>query len=207
MLMTKVLSWTVLLAWTANAWSQQVSGCGSLTNGYGPYDYTSSTDFNEKLPIVEQAHFTPEVEALIAGNTGSLWGDLDYTLRAFPNHHRALYAMARYALQPDRPREPQYYSAECYFSRAMVFKPDDGMVRMIYGIFLHKQDKLSKAAEEYRKAVRLMPDSPEAHYNLGLLYADIGEYAKAREAAEQAYALDYPLEGLKNKLRDVGEWE
>lgn len=203
--MTKLAMWTLILGvWTGNAWSQEVPGCGNLANGYGPFDYTNPTHVAEKLPIVEEAHFTPEVEALISGATGALWGDLDYTLRAFPNHHRALYAIARYALMPDSPNSAGYYPPECYFRRALVFKPDDGMVHMIRGIFLHKQEKRSEALEEYRRAVELMPSSAEAHYNLGLFYADMREYSNARKHADRAYALGYPLEGLRNKLQEVG---
>lgn len=203
----QLLTWTLMLAvWAGDAWSQEVPGCGNLVNAYGPFDYTNSTHVAEKLPIVEQAHFTPEVEALTSGATGALMGDLDYTLRAFPNHHRALYAVARYALQSDSPGHIGYYPAECYFHRAVAFAPDDGMVHMIYGIFLHKQEKHSEALEEYRTAVELMPQSAEAHYNLGLLYADLRQYDDAKKHAEQAYALDYPLDGLKNKLLEVGAW-
>ena len=66
--------------------------CGSLQNGYGPHDYRSDKD---KLQIVEQYHMTPKVVNLVAGESGYIGGDLDYTLRAFPNHHVALMAMAK----------------------------------------------------------------------------------------------------------------
>lgn len=197
----------MLIVWTGAAWPQDVPGCGSLTNAYGPFDYTNNADFQEKLPIVEQYHFSPDVEALHSGESSTIGGDLDYTLRAFPNHHRALYAVARYALQPDTPaRDTHYFTPECYFDRAIAFKPDDGMVHMIYGIFLHEQHKLPAALAEYQKAVKLMPNSAEAHYNLGLLYADMREYANAKEHAHQAYRLGYPLQGLKNKLVQAGAW-
>ena len=69
------------------------AACGPLeTGGYGPYDYTNPIHFREKLPIVEGAHFDAGVESLrghLKKNAGTLDGDLDYTLRAFPNHHRA----------------------------------------------------------------------------------------------------------------------
>lgn len=190
---------------TGSAWSQQAFDCGELANGYGPFDYTDPVDYREKLPIVEGAHFTPEVEALIKGSTGSLWRDLDYTLRAFPNHHRALYAVARYALQPGSPPS-DVYSPDCYFQRALAFKPDDGMVHMIYGIFLHKRSKFPEALTEYKKAVDLIPSSAEAHYNLGLLYVDLHENESAKAQAIKAYELGYPLQGLKDKLRALGAW-
>jgi hypothetical protein len=54
--------------------------------------------------------------------------------------------------------------------------------------------------------VELMPDSAEAHYNLGLLYVRSGEYAEARTHAGRAYALGYPLPGLRDQLDRAGQW-
>lgn len=74
--------------------------CGSLTNNYGPYDYQNSQHRQQKLPIVEQYHLTPKVRSLRAGQTSVTPGpDLDYVLRAFPNHIPALYLMTRYQKQ------------------------------------------------------------------------------------------------------------
>ena len=59
---------------------------------------------------------------------------------------------------------------------------------------------VSGPAEQYEQAIALMPNSPEPHYNLGLLYVDLGDLTKAAEQADRAYALGYPLDGLKRKL-------
>ena len=67
--------------------------CGPLRGQgqYGPYDYHTHKD---KLQVVERYHFTAVVEALTRGSQNTLaGGDIDYTLRAFPNRHRALLAM------------------------------------------------------------------------------------------------------------------
>jgi len=183
--------------------------CGSLKNGYGPFDYTNPYHRAEKLPRVEGAHFTPPVEQLRYGKTGEVWNDIDYTLRTFPNHHRALYAMMRYHLKLDKPIEP--YRAgravllpiKCYFLRALEFKPSDSMVHMLYGMYFHKINKPQKALGRYKEALRLNPDQVEAHYNLGLLFFDLKDYDAAREHADKAYSLGYPLSGLKNKLASI----
>jgi len=49
--------------------------------------------------------------------------------------------------------------------------------------------------------------SAEINYALGLLYADRGAYASAMECAKRAYALGYPLPGLKKKLEKAGQWQ
>ncbi|MEL7448527.1 MAG: hypothetical protein AAFN78_04915, partial [Pseudomonadota bacterium] len=78
--------------------------CGPLQNAYGPFDYTNPDHVAKKLDRVERAHFDKGVENLKghltnAGGKAQLKGDIAYTLRAFPNHHRALYAMIRLHIQ------------------------------------------------------------------------------------------------------------
>lgn len=182
-------------------------GCGTLSNPYGPYDYNNAYDRIHKLPIVEKFHFTRSVRMLEHGSSGSLPGDLDYTLRAFPNHPYALYAMARWQLQHGDRAGPNYYTAECYFKRAIKFRPKDGVVWMIYGIFLQRKGELEAALQKYLHAKKLIPKSPELDYNLGLLYVKLKKFAKARQFAELAYKGGYPLPGLRDKLKAAGKWK
>jgi Tfp pilus assembly protein PilF len=179
--------------------------CGALENAYGPYDYTNPDHRKNKIPIVEGAHFYHEVESLTSATLGSVYGNLDYTLRAVPNHHRALMAVARYQLQGGD--TTGFRSAECYFDRAMRFKPDDGTVYLVYGIYLAKKKDFKGAEEAYLRATELLPESPEPTYNLGLLYVDTAQLDKAKERAIKAYSLGYPLDGLRNKLKRLGKWD
>ena len=197
------------------AYSQVAVQCGQLEkpNSYGPFDYTNSQHFSDKLPIVEEHHFTPEVETFqghdkCGGNGCEVAGDIDYTLRAFPNHHRALLTMSRYHIQGfDRSRRPMGYTAECYFDRALRFKPEDSTVHMIYGFYLSKLGNAEKALGQFEIAVDLAPNSAEAHYNLGLLYTEAKAYDKARLHAARAYNLGFPLPGLRRKLERAGQWQ
>lgn len=179
--------------------------CGDLRNSYGPYDYRTSRD---KLLIVESNHFNQDVEALRRGMTGPVGGDLDYTLRASPNHHRALIAMANLArkLNTEQPQGANYTLA-CYFDRAIRFAGNDGMVRLIYGTFLSRAGKKKDALQQLELAASLDPNSANTHYNLGLLYFDIKDYPKARLSAQRAYELGFALPGLKRMLEGVGQWE
>lgn len=182
--------------------------CGELKNAYGPYDYTNPSDKKYNLPVVEENHFNSDVEKLIGGASGYLGSDLDYTLRAFPNHHKALGAIARFALREKTPKIPRArYSALCYFDRAIRFKPDDGVVRMIYGDYLLKIGKPDQATEQFQEAIRLQPEDPTINYNLGLLYLKQKDYERAKTYAKKAYELGFPLPGLKNQLRQAGKWE
>lgn len=181
--------------------------CGDLINAFGPFDYRERADLSQQLNLVERAHFTNEVEKLVKGNTGTVGADLDYTLRAFPNHPRALASLARLALRSQAPKVSGLkYSFECYFNRAVRFKGDDPAVHAIYGSYLSKLGRTDEALEHLLEAVRLEPDNATSNYNLAVVYFDKRNYEKAQEFAKKAYAKDFPLPGLKNRLVQVGWW-
>lgn len=180
--------------------AQDVPGCGSLENAYGPFDYRDLGNRADKLPVVEAHHFTRDVEQLRAGKSGYLIGDLDYTLRAFPNHPRALMAVSRYDLQGGVFRPETEPSAECYFMRALAFAPDDATAHLLYGNYLLKRKKMNDAKKHYEQAISLDPTSPEITYNAGLFFLEIGDLERAKEMARIAYDAEYPLPGLKKKI-------
>jgi Flp pilus assembly protein TadD len=184
------------------------AACGSLTKtpgGYGPFDYSDPQIRAEKLYVVESYHFTPDVEQLRAGKSSTVAGDLDYTLRAFPNHHRALNSMARLGLAKGNMSGARY-SVDCYFDRAIRWRPEDPVVRGIYANYLFKKGDTVGARQQYDEALRLGPNSPEISYNAGLFFVAQKDYDRARALAKVAYAGGYPLPGLKNKLQEAGEW-
>jgi Flp pilus assembly protein TadD len=98
------------------------------------------------------------------------------------------------------------FSMECYFERAMRWRPEDPVVRMVYANHLAKRGEVEGAREQYEAALKLDPDGPEIAYNAGLFYFSQKQYSRARELAETAYKGGYPLPGLKNKLKGVGQW-
>lgn len=178
--------------------------CGELQNGYGPYDFRTDKD---RLSIVTGAHFTPVVEALIKGSSGYIGGDIDYTLRAIPNHPNALLAMSRLVekVKNDKPAGANY-SIECYFDRAIRFRPDDVMVRMIYTTFLTKRNRKPEAMQQLEIALPLAKDIPFTHYNIGQLYFDLKEYKLALTQAHKAMELGLTWPELREKLSTAGQW-
>ena len=190
----------------ARAVNIEVPGCGNLANAFGPWDYRS--DRGEPLTLVESAHFTPNVEALIRGQSSTVIGqDLDYTLRAFPNHHRALVAAARYADRSKSNQPPgMHYSIDCWFERAVRFKPDDFTARMLYGDWLAKHKRRDEALKQLAFVQARAGDNAFVHYNLGLVYLELGEHEAALQQAHQALALGMPRQELKNALQSTGKW-
>ena len=126
----------------------------------------------------------------------------------FPNHHRALAAFGKLSLR-DKTLKPAGapYSVGCFFDRAIRFKPNDGTVRMVYGNYLLKAGQPDQATEQLRIAAELQPEDATINYNLGLLYVQKKDYDQARIHAKKAYALGFPLPGLKNKLIEAKKWE
>lgn len=179
--------------------------CGSLRNVYGPFDYRNAT--SEQRGLVEGAHFPPMVETLRKGHRGYLAGDIDYTLRAFPNHPRALSAMARLAkregtLQPQGARFP----VECYFDRALRFRPDDPWPRVLYAIFLIEDKRPDEAKTHLARISDTDLTDAQLIYNLGLAYYHLGDFARSQQYAKHAYELGITVPGLRNLLRAKGHW-
>lgn len=180
--------------------------CGVLTNGYGPFDYRDQGNAPQ-LYLVEMAHFTDDVEQGRRGNTGSVGGDLDYTLRAFPNHARALATMGRLGIHDKSVQlTGAKYPVECYFVRALEFQPDDGIVHAEYATYLQATGRAPAALAELRTAVQLQPQDAAVNYNLGLMYYKSKDYEQANAYGHKAYELGFPLPGLKQLLTTAGHW-
>ncbi len=179
--------------------------CGGLDNAFGPFDYRVANAANKK--IVEGNHFTYEVEYLIQQKTGPFGGDIDYTLRAFPNHPRALKSMMElgFKAKTEKPAGAKW-PVWCYFDRAIRFRPDDVQAKMVYAIYLHRKGKPKEAIEQLQQVQSLVSDNANVHYNMGLIFLDLGDYENSLAHAHKAYALGFQLEGLRNRLKRANRW-
>lgn len=170
--------------------------CIGNPQGYGPYDYLLRSQLTYELNIVEQYHFN------------ELKQELDYTLRAWPNHHPALYQAVRQRIDSWNKKTPAKRTpAECYLQRAVNFSPKDATAHMLYAMLLHSTSHQKQALAQYRKALEAEPNHVQARYNLGLLLVELEEYEEANEIARNLYSRGYPLPGLKNKLIDANAWQ
>ena len=197
----------LIVYWCASspAIAEVTPDCFDPVRSFGPFDYRTASEKNKQL--VEGAHFTREVETLRGGHSGLIGGDIDYTLRAFPNHPRALQSMMKLGevQKTERPRGARF-TVECYFARGVRFAPDDGAVKILYGIYLLRRGQKNEAVEQLQAAQELVGDNPNLHYNLGLAYFDLKVYDKALMHAQKAYELGFPLPGLRDKLKQAGKW-
>ena len=204
-----VMGCMATIAVAATTLPEQMVGeaaCGRIDSGaLGPFDYRDRAN-SDLLKNVNSNHFNSDVRQLIRGQTShAVLADLDYILRHFPNHHDALRVTARYFLEEGR--KLQFLSAECYFDRALRGYPEDIEVRQIFSMYLSRRSRYPEAIKQLEIAMELHPGpSMELHYNLGLLYADLGDFDKANQHASIAYGMGHPLPGLRDKLLRLGHW-
>ena len=214
------LSLLILLGSCAPAFAQMSTEiCGSLRNGFGPFDYRADhqkpsslpISYTEKRILVEGAHFTERVEALIGSESnerkGTAGADIDYTLRAFPNNHRALIAMMGLG-EKERTDKPvgTKWTVECYFERAIRFAADDPIVRIIYATLLAKKKREPEALEQLDQASKLAENAGFTHHNVGLVLFDLKQYDKALLSAHRALANGFTRPDLSDKLKAVNQW-
>lgn len=181
--------------------------CGDPTKSwFGPWDYRTAEA--KDLKLVEDFHYTPQVERGVKGQSGTLGQDLSYTLSVFPNHHRALVTLVNYAVRTKNTVKPEdsRFSMECWFDRAIRYSPEDGQVRVIYGYFLTKTGDKKGALREFRTALDMGQNDANTHYNMGLALFDMKDYEGALEHAKTAYDMGFQLPGLKRKLKEAGKW-
>lgn len=196
----------LVLAGLAGAAAAQGNPCGELGNAYGPYDYRTVPE--QPKHLVESAHFTPVVESLIRGTTQRRPGaDIDYTLRAIPNHHRALMATVRLGEveKTDKPSGMRY-TVGCWLDRAIRYQPDDHIVRLIFVDYLAKQGQANAARSQLEYTEKLAGDNAITLYNIGLGYLAVGDHTKALGFAHRALAMGLLWPDLKAQLQAAGKW-
>lgn len=195
-----------LLAWSALTTAHaQMAGCPLRIEHYGPYDYRNEKD---QYRVVDKYHFTPRVEALIRGESGYIGDDLAYTLKAVPNHHRALVSMVRYWERTKTNPPPNMdFTVDCFFYRAVNFRPDDHIVRMLYAQYLGKAGKPAEAGVQLEAVLKSTEVNALTDYNVGLIYFELKQYDKALAQAHRARQQGYPRSDLEDLLRKAGAWK
>jgi tetratricopeptide (TPR) repeat protein len=198
------LAWLVAPPLPATAQTAEKPLCDEVGHTRG--DYVSDRKW---LKLVEDFHFTPNIEALtVKGDPTNIGSNLDYTIRSFPNHHRALSTLVRFGERTKSDRPPGLpRTIECYFQRAVKFRPDDTIVRMLFANYLIAKSRPQEAQAQLEAAqAHVAEDNPFGLYNLGLLYADLKLYDKSLELAHRALKLGLKRTELRDRLVKAGQW-
>jgi len=179
--------------------------CGARSSGFGPpLDYRtaefigSTTDAQHTEIALEELRKPSPDGSVVLHN-------LNWALARSPNHYVALGGIVDW----ERSKRPMagYPSTKCYLFWARQFVPDDLNTWLITGNYYYKKNDFRRARAWYQDALTKQPDSAEAHYALGLVLFEEGDFDDAMNHARQAYALGYPLPGLRRKLERVGQWD
>ena len=183
--------------------------CGNpFVNHYGPYDYRSASPATRK--IVEEVHFTVGIETMTRPKNTmfhEMAQDVEYTLNVFPNHHRALITMSRLAERWKRDPPPgTNVSVECWFDRAVRFRPEDTVARSLYAQWLNKRQRQAEGSRQLRVAVDHAKDNPMSHYNIGLVALEIKDFELALSQAHKARELGFPRQELEEALKRANRW-
>lgn len=175
----------------------------SHSEGITPSDYYGDEYGKRLLHDVETHHLGPGIERM--NGKSHMWTyamqDFDFILAYYPNHPRGLQLKGEIAMKLGKP-----HLAEQSFRKAIELYPNSTSTYILYAIFLQQNGKLDAAETNYKKALDADPNSAATHYNLGLLYFKQSRYALANTHAQRAYALGYPLPGLRKKLLAAKAW-
>ena len=190
-------------------------GCGSIGGSF-LYDYRPEkfkpgggvTSTAQARKLLEDAHFTRVVETLQRGQSSRTpGGDISYLLQRMPNHYRALLSMVALGKKEGTPQPfESAYSIDCWFKRAVAFSPDDNTVRMLYAQYLFNASRTREAEYQLETASSQAGQNPFTHFNIGLIYFDAKNYARALAHARITYSIGFANLTLKEKLAEVGQW-
>ena len=205
----RVATATLFLAAQA-AWAQAPeSSCGNpFVNHFGPYDYRTAPASTKAL--VENIHFTSGVATLTKPATtmfGLMAQDIGYTLQVFPNHPRALLTMERAGDRFRRDPPPgANFTVECWYLRAVRYRPDDTVARGLYAQFLGRRKRIPEAVRQLDQAAEIAKDNALSLFSIGLVLVELGLHDKALPLAHRVQAMGYPRQELINALKAAGRW-
>lgn len=197
---------------------------------FGPFDYYDTrTTPTKAYALVESAHLGPKTQLMLRqGDKCGYWGDLDYTLRAFPNHPKALTMMAQFlktnvACSIAGPASGssstldlvdqiehggwEGRTMEYYFETAIRYRPQYTETRVLYARALAGAGKHDDAVKRLQETLKQDPRSSAAHYELGVLLLAKGDKQSALQHARKAYQLGKPPAALREQLVAAGVWQ
>jgi tetratricopeptide (TPR) repeat protein len=138
---------------------------------------------------------------------GLMAQDIGYTLQVFPNHPRALLTMERAGDRFRRDPPPgANFTVECWYLRAVRYRPDDTVARGLYAQFLGRRKRIPEAVRQLDQAAEIAKDNALSLFSIGLVFVELGLHDKALPLAHRVQAMGYPRQELINALKAAGRW-
>src|SRR5690606_27542173 len=132
---------------------------------------------------------------------------LDETLYNMPGANRQSRYYPQLATQLARIlyEQEKYEEGLVVLAEAMLAQPESDVLYSAAAIIERKPGDPAAARKTVTNGHEAVGGrSAEINYNLGLICVELGDIEAAVEYAEAAYALGYPLEGLRTKLKNLG---
>jgi tetratricopeptide (TPR) repeat protein len=104
------------------------------------------------------------------------------------------------------PARDAWYTIECFYERALRFRPDDHVARLLYVNFLVKKKDTDNALKHLDYVAESTRDNPFAQFNAGMLYIDMKLYDKALAQAHRVIAMGFDRRELRDRLAAAGQW-
>ena len=154
----------------------------------------SSSSQNENID--EEANVTNSSESNRKRLNTAAYADELYNLTGeLQASNKELARATRYFYDDNTSKQPVSLDSKPFFTtqdfeKESRMNPDNIYVQRQLGMHYQANGELESAKEIYLREVSKNPYNPDAHFFLGSLYADMGEYQKAKFAFEEALYLD-----------------
>lgn len=151
-------------------------------------DYFAPERDPKLLRNVEKYHLTKEKfgKYYQAGQYSSAIRELQFVLRYFPNHPKALMYMETIAKITNNQS-----LALSHYKNALKLYPQHALTHAQYGRYLASTGRVQSGIERLQKATEMDPELAVAHGWLAMIYAKSGSTDLARQTARQARKLGY----------------
>jgi Tfp pilus assembly protein PilF len=167
----------VLFAFTLFLSPVAIAGQDYFTADHSPRSY---------LTILEGAHVATLPGWISKGDLINAVLDIEYTLRAFPNHPRAL----QFAALVSQMNHKHAWAIKC-FETAISSYPHYALTYAQFGLFLVSINDVDAGLEQLKKAVEIEPEFAAGYAGLAHAYTKKGDIEQARKAAKKARELGY----------------
>lgn len=176
----------------------------ALPGGQDYYEPRTTEDQIRTLANVQLYHLGPGLEQLKLGRYHQALEHFEFILRYYPNHPQVLRLVSDMCLKA---RGKYCKVADEWFEKALALNPAVGTTHLLHGFHMHRTRHVKEAVKAYQRAIELQPNSRDAHYNLGLAYADLKQYELANQHAQRSYQLGANMPGLRYRLEKLGKWD
>jgi Tfp pilus assembly protein PilF len=139
-------------------------------------------DLNEQYHLSKGKFYKRFREGLASGNFQLAIAELDFVLRYWPNHPKALLFMASIAKMQKDPN-----LADQYFRKALHFYPQHATTHGQYGHYLVEVGRIEEGINHLHEAIQIDEQLIVAYEWLGEAYYLQGDSKRAKEAIAKAH--------------------